>query len=1584
MPDGEGESFPDWKEQFELVAEACCWTDQSKLVNLITRLRGQAYSYYRSCTPEQRSSYPLLVKALEERFTPVRIQAVQSSRFHERKQSSTENVDNYAQDLRKLYQKAYPSARQGSKECEAMGRSVLAYQFTAGLLPHLKAKIAGQEGTFEELLTKARFEEAKYRDIVETEGVRSKPPSAGHAVATGRNPFMYRRSNPAPPRSGTGKQPESPRCYHCGATNHLRRDCPLRGRSAPPEAVGNKAVNNAVLNKGGTIGTTSTTGKKIAMLTADKESEPSVDAIPGNSGIEDAIEQASATLHGIKPESIDSEFQLGPTPTSEVSLEGSPTKALLDSGSPVSIVSLDFFIKACIQNRKAEQSPAEWGEEVKRRCRRSTVSLRSYGGGELNIVSEVECCLTRGNYTVKAILQVQKGAPVDLLLGTDTLSKLGFSFQQIESDGHSVELLSKSDDIGKPSDQVLADNSSDLGESGHTVLPTPEKVAIVKLLQTARLPAHHSKLVRVAVDHEADLGSTLLFEPNLPQLHNKGVTMSDALIDNDKVATMIIQNRGVEPVILDQGCVMGYAHSTSMMKLPKDEDCHLESSVKTIQGSVRMEQLCESLNIKGVELHQGEQSKLMELVEKYSELFALSSTELGCTSLIEHSINTGDHLPIKQLPRRVPHFLKTKVSQHVQEMLKQGVVTPSHSPWASPVVLVAKKDGTTRFCVDYRKLNAVTKMDVHPLPRIDDSLDQLAGSCYFSTLDLASGYWQVGMHEESQEKTAFATWNGLYEFKVMPFGLCNAPTTFQRLMEKVLSGAVREKCLIYLDDILVMGQTFEEHINNLRMVFDCLLKAGLRLKPGKCKLVRKQVEYLGYVVSSTGISADREKVLAVQGFPRPTELRALRAFLGLTSYYRRFIPCYSSIAQPLYNLTRKDAPYQWTEACENAFVRLKDCLTQAPVLAYPQFDVDFFLETDASGTGLGAVLSQRQSDNTVRPIAFASRTLQPHERNYGISELEGLGVVWAVKHFRCYLYGHHCTVLTDHEALKSLLRTPHPSGKLARWGMALQELDLTIEYRPGSRNQKADALSRYPVSLLKSESPEELTPAVVAAVDTYWRGQSNRNMADTLSERQRADPALSYIIRYLEDAVLPDDDKKARELVLGRSQYTILESVLYKVENDSSLRILVPQRDREELFKEAHEGVFGSHLREAKIYSQLSKHYWWPGMRSDVSYCCRACLVCATRNVGQAIKPLLTPIPVGGPFDRVGVDILQLPKSSRGNRYAVVFMDYLTKWPEVFPAADQSAPTIAKLLVERIISRHGVPKELLSDRGASFLSKLIAEICKVMGIKKVNTTAYHPQSDGLVERFNRTLLDMLSKTVKAGGKDWDVRLPYLLFAYRSTVQPSTGESPFFLLYGRDPQLPTDIALSPPAVRHTMDLDDYKSTMLMAMSSAWKLAQENLQKAQKKQKCQHDKRARNTEFTVGDRVFVYMPAIRSGPAYKLTRPYKGPYQVVSTHSNGVELQSVQQPKTKPIRVALNRVRRCPVPLADGEEVTVEQVNVQGDGQGDSQDDGQSGVAPDEEVEEELEEATCHSDEVQKEATHGTWRSRLRPRKSQGRL
>ena len=494
----------------------------------------------------------------------------------------------------------------------------------------------------------------------------------------------------------------------------------------------------------------------------------------------------------------------------------------------------------------------------------------------------------------------------------------------------------------------------------------------------------------------------------------------------------------------------------------------------------RTRRLLHVLNLEGSALTRGQQEQLKDLLLESPDLFALDPSELGSTDVVRHTIDTGNSKPIHQQARRMPFALRPKVEEMTRDMLDLGVIRPSRSLWASPIVLVAKKDGTTCFCVHYRRLNAVTKMDVFPLPRVDGSLDLLSKSRYFSILDLASGYWQVEMDPDSIEKTAFTTHSGLYELVVMLFGLCNAPATFQRLMESVLVGLAREVCVVYLDDILVMGETFEEHLENLASVFDRLRQAGLRLKPSKCYLARWEVEYMGYVVSAKGIAADPRKMEAVRAFPTPSNLKSLRSFLGLASYYRRFIPNFVKVANPLHALTRKDAPFDWSPTCQTAFEDLKRLLTEAPLLAFPVFSKGFLLETDASGTGLGAVLAQVQEDGTTRPIAYASRTLQKHEQNYGVTELEALGVVWAVRHFRPYLYGHQCAVYTDHEVLKSLLNTPQPSGKLARWGMAIQELDLHIHYRPGKKNANADALSRAPAEA-ETEPVDPSGPCVVIA-----------------------------------------------------------------------------------------------------------------------------------------------------------------------------------------------------------------------------------------------------------------------------------------------------------------------------------------------------------------------------------------------------------------------------------------------------------------------------------------------------------------------
>lgn len=406
---------------------------------------------------------------------------------------------------------------------------------------------------------------------------------------------------------------------------------------------------------------------------------------------------------------------------------------------------------------------------------------------------------------------------------------------------------------------------------------------------------------------------------------------------------------------------------------------------------------------------------------------------------------------------------------------------------------------------------------------------------------------------------------------------------------------------------------------------------------------------------------------------------------------------------------------------------------------------------------------------------------------------------------------------------------------------------------------------------------------------------------------QREDPRLSRIINYLESGTLPTDEKEARELALTKSQYVLEDEVLYRLESDKTMKIIPPTKYREKLFREAHEGKFGAHLRDAEIHGELSRHYWWPGMRSDILRWCKGCLTCASRRIGRPEKPPLTPIPVSGPFDRVGVDVIQFPMSFDGNRYAVVFMDYLTKWPVVFAVPDQTSLTIAHLLVDRVITRHGVPAELLSDRGKAFLSELMQEVYRIMGIHKVSTTAYHPQTDGLVERFNRTLTDMLATTVEKSGRDWDQHLPHV----------STRESPFYLLYRRDPQLPTDAALCVPKSRYTVDLDDYKTGLVESLSEAWELARAEVKKAQSRQKKYYDRQAKEPKFRVGDRVFVYMPSAKKGKAHKFSRPFHGPFRVLELTPNDAKVTPVDKPRDQAIYVTLERLCFCPSELAQGE-------------------------------------------------------------------
>mgnify|MGYP000635714642 FL=1 len=482
------------------------------------------------------------------------------------------------------------------------------------------------------------------------------------------------------------------------------------------------------------------------------------------------------------------------------------------------------------------------------------------------------------------------------------------------------------------------------------------------------------------------------------------------------------------------------------LDLHQEVPSHLQSLIDGLPKDLTPEQL----------------AQVKATINHYQDAFTGPEGEIGRTSLVTHTINTGENEPIKQAPRRQSPVIQKVIKDEVQKMLDKGVIEPSCSPWASPVVIVKKKDGTHRFCVDYRKLNDLTHKDAHPIPRLQDCLETLRGAKWFSTLDLHSGYWQVAMDEKDKEKTAFATTSGLYQFTVMSFGLTNAPASFQRLMELILTGMSTEQLQLYLDDVLVIGALFREALRNLCLVFHRAIRANIRFKPTKCSLFQKQVQFLGHVVSHHGISCDPAKLKSVARWPVPKTPTDVRSFIGFCAYYRRFIKGFSEMTAPLFELTKKDVPFDWTEERNQAFEALKEALMNPPVLTYPQPEGEFILDTDASLLGLGAVLSQIQ-DGEERVIHYWSRALTKTEKHYCPTYLELLAVKCALEAVKPYIYQQSPMIRTDHASLTWLLNFKKPEGMLARWLAAIQEYNLSnIKHRPGRLHVNADALSRIP------------------------------------------------------------------------------------------------------------------------------------------------------------------------------------------------------------------------------------------------------------------------------------------------------------------------------------------------------------------------------------------------------------------------------------------------------------------------------------------------------------------------------------------
>ncbi|XP_042338496.1 uncharacterized protein LOC121939556, partial [Plectropomus leopardus] len=1024
-----------------------------------------------------------------------------------------------------------------------------------------------------------------------------------------------------------------------------------------------------------------------------------------------------------------------------------------------------------------------------------------------------------------------------------------------------------------------------------SVRPPQEASGRVKVRgrKACRIPGGMMKMVAATCSEQYSC-STVLFEPldsGLPA----GLLASPALVRVERGTAYIpVVNVGSTDALLYPRTVVGTLTEVSVVSLPAGVT-EVPSGVASVTSQFASGSVPDQFaTIDLASLSAEEQKKVRALLSKYSSVFSTHDGDLGCTNLVSHEIPLLDDVPVRQRYRRIPPSDYELVKEHINQLLEAQVIQESSSPCASPIVLVKKKDGSLRMCVDYRQLNTKTRKDAFPLPRIEESLDALTGARWFSTMDLASGYNQVPVSEVDRPKTAFCTPFGLFEWNRMPFGLCNAPSTFQRLMQRLFGDQQCRSLLLYLDDIVVFSSTVEQHLERLEVVLGRLQQEGLKAKLVKCAFFRREVQYLGHVISEAGVSTDPSKVEVVASWQPPTTISELRSFLGFASYYRRFVEGFAKLAAPLHKLvaelggsktqkrSQRGITGHWTQECQRTFEALKLKLTTAPVLAYADFSLPFILEVDASHSGLGAVLSQEQ-DGKVGPIAYASRGLRPTERNmanYSSMKLEFLALKWAMtEKFREYLLGHKCIVYTDNNPL-SHLSTAKLGATEQRWAAQLASFDFEIKYRSGKSNSNADALSRqHPPAVPDMEAmlpgtglPEPLQQALQAqrteASQAVVIALPSHTPAD-IRALQEADPTIRELLPFWKQKQRPTQEERERlsppALALLRQWDRLAEKegVLYRqiFRPDGAevvLQLLLPIVLREEVLRDVHQRH--GHQGVERTLGLLRQRCYWLRMSSDVAQWCHACDRCqVAKEVQPTARSSMGHLLASRPNEILAMDFTLMEPTHNGIENVFVMTDVFSKYTLAVATCDQRAATVAQVLVTEWFSKFGVPARIHSDQGRNFESVLIQQLCALYGIEKSRTTPYHPAGNGQCERFNRTLHNLLRTLPVSRKRDWNSCLPQLLYSYNTTPHQATGESPFLLMFGQEPRLPIDFLLGRVQDPVAGAVHDWIQEHRTRLQIAFEGARDQLRVAAQRRKKNYDQHVRDDPLPEGQLVLL---------------------------------------------------------------------------------------------------------------------------------
>lgn len=950
-------------------------------------------------------------------------------------------------------------------------------------------------------------------------------------------------------------------------------------------------------------------------------------------------------------------------------------------------------------------------------------------------------------------------------------------------------------------------------------------------------------------------------------------------------------------------------------------------------------------DVQGTELE-----KLKALCEKYDDVFSKSQYDLGCCSVAEHHIETTTENPIYNRPRRTPFKYKQELDKHMQNLVEAKIFVESDTPWVSNFVLVSKKDGGMRPCIDFIKLNEITVPDHYPLPRFETILEKIAHSHYYSSLDLSSGYFQIKLTEDASRKCGVITEDKVYQAIRMPFGLKNATSAFARMMAVVMFG-LEDTIVYFVDDSLVYTKepNFDSHLESLEKVFTRFRTYNLKLNPKKCVFATRQMQFLGFKISKDGYSPSLSKIEVIAALPPPKTLKQVRRAVGMASFFRRHVPNFSSIVEPLTRLTKKETSFNWGDEQQKALDKVKEILSTEPVLAFPDYTKPFHIFTDASLVGQGGALMQKGENNLFRAICYCSRTLSASERKWPAVQVELSAIVFALREFRAFIYQSEVILHTDHKPLTYLMKKADSAPNLGRWLIELQNYNIKIVHIKGNENSLADALSRaaedlpekevknlselediaeFPICLAINLDSRIVQDPFINAITI--RGADGKPFSANIQKELQEDPEAKSFLEYLQNGTIPDLSEQDLEIFMAKTLNLKADAgILYFQPPNHVPKIYIPISLRLLVFEAMHTSpLAGGHMSLKKTFSKMRKFYW-PKMHCDIQTWTRQCVTCQLRqSPTPAYRSEMMSVPVNTIFAKLGLDLTgPFPVSQKGNKYILNIICWFSKYVISVPVSDTKSLTIARALLHNVYLKFGGCTHLISDNASTFTSDFFRTFCKLLYVNKSFATPHYSRGNGITERTFRTFHSILSKYLDPREHDFEDMLDCANFAYNTSMHESTQESPYFLMFGRDPIFNIEHILDP-RMKIPLSYPDmeFKGKLVICLRKAWKAAAEAIKSAQERMKLQYDKNVRSIDISPGDKVLLKNFITVPGSAKKWRSPWRGAFRVIEKDNQHLTIVSCASPQSNPFRVHINQVKKfhepC-VPAITSEKLSEEE-------------------------------------------------------------